>query len=45
MAEDEPIPIGGPFQNTEILLLDEENRLAKEGEICILRNLGNAWIL
>lgn len=35
LAEDEPIPIGGPFQNTEILLLDEENRLAKEGEICI----------
>lgn len=35
MQDDEPIPIGQPFQNTEILLLDEENRLAKQGEICI----------
>lgn len=35
LAEDEPIPIGGPFQNTQILLLDEENRPAAEGEICI----------
>ena len=35
LADDEPIPIGQPFQNTEILLLDEENKLAREGEICI----------
>ena len=35
LADDEPIPIGGPFPNTEILLLDEQNRLASEGEICI----------
>ncbi len=36
--EDEPIPIGFPFKNTQILLLDENNGLAKdgeEGEICI----------
>ena len=36
--ENEPIPMGFPFKNTQILLLDEENRLAedgKEGEICI----------
>ena len=32
------IPIGGPFRNTEILLLKEDNTLAEEGEtgeICI----------
>ena len=34
-AEGEPIPIGRPFDNTEILLLDENDRLASEGEICI----------
>lgn len=36
--ENEPIPIGFPFKNTQILLLDEENRLVEdgaEGEICI----------
>lgn len=35
---DESIPIGQPFQNTEILLLDENNKVpepGKEGEICI----------
>lgn len=32
---DEVIPIGHPFKNTEILLLDEQNNLAREGEICI----------
>ncbi|MFG6377224.1 MAG: amino acid adenylation domain-containing protein [Lachnospiraceae bacterium] len=34
----EPIPIGYPFKNTEILLLNEENKPAGEnepGEICI----------
>ncbi len=35
LRDDEAIPIGKPFQNTEILLLDENNRLAAEGEICI----------
>ena len=37
-AEDEPIPIGRPFKNTEVLLLNENNELAKdgeEGEICL----------
>lgn len=33
--EDEVIPIGGPFKNTEIILLDENNKRANEGEICI----------
>ena len=35
---DEVIPIGGPFKNTEILLLKEDNTLAtgeEAGEICI----------
>lgn len=35
---DEVIPIGRPFKNTEIILLDEKNERAKEGEpgeICI----------
>lgn len=37
-ALDETIPIGQPFHNTEILLLDENNKPAKPGEpgeICI----------
>ncbi len=33
--EGESIPIGKPFKNTEILLLDENNRLANTGELCI----------
>ena len=33
--EGESIPIGRPFKNTEILLLDENNRLADTGELCI----------
>ncbi len=35
LMENEPIPIGHPFANTQILLLDEKNQLAEEGEICI----------
>ena len=35
LSEDEPIPIGRPFDNTDIILLDENNRQANEGEICI----------
>lgn len=35
LSEDEPIPIGRPFDNTDIILLDEENRAAGQGEICI----------
>lgn len=37
-ALDEAIPIGRPFKNTEILLLNDENKLAskgEQGEICI----------
>lgn len=33
--EGESIPIGRPFKNTEILLLDENNCLADTGELCI----------
>ncbi|MDO5294812.1 MAG: amino acid adenylation domain-containing protein [bacterium] len=32
-ALDEVLPIGGPFKNTEILLLDKENKPAKDGEV------------
>ena len=33
--EGEAIPIGRPFDNTEVLLLDENDRPSTEGEICI----------
>ncbi len=35
LSEDEPIPVGSPFDNTEIILLDADNKRADEGEICI----------
>ena len=39
IADDEPIPIGKPFRNTDILILDENNQniteFNKEGELCI----------
>ena len=35
LSDDEPIPIGRPFDNTDIILLDENNKQANEGEICI----------
>ena len=35
LSADEPIPIGRPFDNTDIILLDENNKRAGEGEICI----------
>lgn len=35
LEENEPIPIGRPFDNTDILLIDEEGKRADEGEICI----------
>ncbi len=38
LEEDEPIPIGAPFDNTEVLLLKEDGTLAggdEEGEICL----------
>ena len=37
-SEDETLPVGRPFQNTQILLLDENNQLAapgQQGEICV----------
>ena len=34
LSEDEPIPIGRPFDNTDIILIDEGRR-AEQGEICI----------
>ena len=35
IAENEPIPIGEPFKNTRVKLLDENGNEANEGEICI----------
>lgn len=38
LSDDEPIPIGFPCHNTDILLLKEDNTLAaqgEEGEICV----------
>ncbi len=34
-SEDEVLPIGKPFRNTEILLLDENDLPGNRGEICI----------
>ncbi len=38
-SDDEPLPIGRPMRNTEILVLDENNRLVTEpeqiGELCV----------
>ena len=34
-ADDEKIPLGQAFDNVEIMLLDEEDKLSDEGEICI----------
>lgn len=34
-AKDEAIPLGRPFENVDIFLLDEDNKLAEEGEICM----------
>ena len=34
-VEGDSIPIGRPFPNTDIILLDEQNRRSQEGEICI----------
>ncbi|WP_026509885.1 amino acid adenylation domain-containing protein [Butyrivibrio sp. LC3010] len=37
--DDEPLPIGKPMRNTEIMVLDEENKLisdeGKPGELCV----------
>lgn len=32
LAEDEPIPIGRPFRNTDLMLVTEDGRRAKDGE-------------
>lgn len=32
-AMDEVIPIGAPFKNTEIMLITDDNKLAKDGEV------------
>lgn len=35
LCEDEPIPIGRPFDNTDIILIDDDGKRARQGEICI----------
>jgi amino acid adenylation domain-containing protein len=38
LSDDEPIPIGFPCRNTDILILDEDDKLTetgKEGELCV----------
>ncbi len=35
LLPDEPIPVGAPFDNTDIILLDDENKRSEQGEICI----------
>ena len=35
LLPDEPIPIGRPFDNTDIILLDDDNKRSEQGEICI----------
>ncbi len=35
LSENEPIPIGEPFKNTRVKLIDENGKEADEGEICI----------
>ena len=38
IPDDEPLPIGIPFRNTDVLVLNEEDRLAgvnEEGEVCV----------
>ena len=34
-SEEEKLPIGRPFPNTQILLLDAQGRISQQGEICI----------
>ena len=34
-TKDEVIPLGKPFENVDIFLLDENDKLASEGEICM----------
>jgi len=44
-SQEEVIPIGRPFANTRILLLDEKNHLAKQGEIGEICITGTALTL
>lgn len=46
-AEKEVIPIGRPFKNTQILLLNEQGEPVKDGETGSLysRNLPHTWLL
>lgn len=37
-SDEEALPIGVPFDNTGVLLLDEEDQPADEGEICVTGN-------
>lgn len=47
IPDDEPIPIGYPCRNTDILILDEDNNLVlekeKEGELCV-RGTSLPWV-
>lgn len=44
-ADDEPLPIGKPANNTRILVLNEENQLVKKGEIGELCIAGSSLAL
>lgn len=35
IPDNEPIPIGSAYKNTDILILDENNIPSKEGELCV----------
>ena len=35
IPDNEPIPIGNAYKNTDILILDENDNPAKEGELCV----------
>jgi amino acid adenylation domain-containing protein len=38
LTDDEPIPIGFPFRNTDVIVLNSDNKLAatnEEGELCV----------
>ena len=35
LSDEEPIPVGFAYKNTDILILDENDQLAQEGELCI----------
>ena len=46
--DDEVLPIGRPFKNTDIILLDDNNRIppkGEAGEICIKGDIPNPGLL